>query len=240
LGDFGAASTVTAAGRRQRYRDGAVSDHPLHAVAYDRCMARAEARGLRERRRQLLAAASGRVLDIGAGTGLNLEHYRPGAVSEVDILEPDGAMARRLRARAATAAVPCTVHNVGVEEAGFADHSFDTVVSTLVLCTVPDLDGTGRRLRRWLAEGGQLLFLEHVVGVGWRARLRRGVAPLWSLGAAGCRLDRDTIAALRHVGLFVGECERFALPAGGPLLSECMAGVARPALGHAYAGPLVS
>ncbi len=214
-----------------------MADHPVFAALYERSMARTEAQGLRERRCRLLAPARGRVLEVGGGTGLNLDHYPAGAVTELVILEPDGAMARRLRPRAAAAAVPCEVDRRGIDEAAFPEGSFDTIVSTLALCTVPDVDRALRLVRGWMAPGGRLLFLEHVVGAGWRAGLRRAVTPVWSLAVGGCRLDRDIPSALRRAGLYVDECERFPLPAGGVLLAECVQGMARPALGHAWSGP---
>jgi SAM-dependent methyltransferase len=206
-----------------------MADHPLFAAAYDRLMAASEARGLAERRRQLLAGARGRVLEIGAGTGLNLAHYPVDAVSSVVALEPDGAMRRRLLRRIAEGTpVPCEVHEAGMGEAAFAAGSFDTVVSTLVLCTVASPSLAVADVKRWLAPDGQLLFLEHVRAPGLKGRLQSMVAPVWGLAAGGCHLDRDTLAVLRHGGLAVTDCDRFALPAGGILLSACVQGVARP------------
>jgi SAM-dependent methyltransferase len=212
-----------------------MADHGLLAATYDRCLARSEAGGLGVRRRQLLGLARGRVLEIGAGIGLNLAHYPAGAVAGVLALEPDGARVRRLGPRAASAPVPCEVRQAGLDEAAFENGSFDTVVATLALCAAPDVEVAASRIRRWLASDGQLLFLEHVVGMGWRAGLRRAVTPLWALASGGCRLDRDTLGALRRAGLFVGECDRFPMPAGGTLLAECVQGVARPRVGQAVA-----
>jgi SAM-dependent methyltransferase len=209
-----------------------MADHPLLAATYDRCLARSEAAGLRDCRRRLLADARGRVLEIGAGTGLNVGHYPAGAVSGLVALEPDGAMVRRLLPRLASAPIPAEVHQRAIDEADLDDGSFDTIVSTLVLCTVPDVDRAARRIHRWLAPHGRLLFLEHVVGVGWRAGMRRAVTPVWSLAAGGCHLDRDTLAALRRADLFVTDCGRFPMPRGGMLLAECVHGAARRRAGH--------
>jgi len=205
-------------------------DHRLHAAVYDTVMAQSEARGLCDRRQALLAGARGRVLEIGAGTGLNLAHYPPGAVTSVVLLEPDAAMRRRLLARIASLAspVPFEVLDAGIDDALFADGSFDTVVATLVLCTVPDQRRAAVAIRRWLAPSGRLLFLEHVRAQGLTGRLQWAVGPLWRHAAAGCRLDRDTLGAIRAAELAITDCERFAMPAGGILMGACVQGVARP------------
>jgi SAM-dependent methyltransferase len=206
-----------------------VADHPILAALYDRILASSEARGLAERRRTLLAHARGRVLEVGAGTGLNLAHYRPGQVTSLVALEPDGAMRRRLLPRVGTGTpVRCEVHEAGIDEVTFADGSFDTVVCTLVLCTVPDPARAVATIKAWLAPDGCLLFLEHVRAVGLTGRLQRAAAPVWRYAFGGCHLDRDTLGSLRAADLAITDCQRFALPAGGPLLSSCVQGVARP------------
>jgi SAM-dependent methyltransferase len=205
-----------------------MADHPLFAATYDRLSARAEEHGMAERRHRLLAGARGRVLEIGAGTGLNAAHYPSERIAELIALEPDGAMRRRLLPRLAGVGAPYRVEEAGIDEAQLADGSFDTIVSTMVLCTVPDVDRAARQIRRWLAPDGRLLFIEHVKGSGWRGTAQHLLTPLWSLAVAGCHLDRDSLAALRRADLFVTDCERFALPAGGPLLASCVQGVARP------------
>jgi SAM-dependent methyltransferase len=203
-------------------------EHRFFAAFYDRLQATNEAKGLADRRRSLLAGARGRVLEIGAGTGLNLRHYQPGVVTSLVALEPDAAMRRQLVRRLAECPVPCTVSEASVDEACFPDSSFDTIVATLVFCSLPDPDGAAAAMARWLTSGGRLLFLEHVRGVGLRGLAQRAVTPVWALPFAGCRLDRDTIEILRRAGLAVTDCERFAMPAGGPLLRTCAQGVARP------------
>jgi SAM-dependent methyltransferase len=205
-----------------------MADHRLFAALYDRMMAASEAGGLAGRRRDLLARASGRVLEIGAGTGLNLGYYPPTTVTSVVALEPDGAMRRRLDRRLGEAPVAVRVEGAGIDEADLPDHGFDTIVSTLVLCSVPNLPAAAARLRRWLAPGGQLLFLEHVRGPGWWAKLQAAATPVWSRLAAGCHLDRDTLGALRGAGLLIADCDRFPMPAGGPLHRTCVQGMAKP------------
>jgi SAM-dependent methyltransferase len=220
---------VTAATRTAlRYGGAAMADHPLFVAVYERSLEKSEAAGLAERRERLLAGARGRVLEIGAGTGVNLGHYPASGVSGLVALEPDGAMRRRLLPRLASSGISFEVEQAGIDDARFEDGSFDTIVSTLVLCTVPDLDSAAHQIRRWLAPDGQLLFLEHVHSAGLRGRAQQVVNPLWRLLVGGCHLNRDTLAALRRAGLFVTDCERFPLPAGGPLLTSCVQGIARP------------
>src|SRR3954447_25659557 len=127
-----------------------VPDHPLFARFYDRLTARTERGGLGDLRRELLSSASGRVLELGAGTGHNLEHYTD-AVTELVLAEPDPNMAQRLRERLTedgTAAATPSVIGAPAEELPFDDGSFDVVVATLVLCTVDDPARALREVRR--------------------------------------------------------------------------------------------
>ena len=166
------------------------------------------------------------MLEIGAGTGLNLRHYRVGRVSSILALEPDQAMADRLAWRAATLTIPFNARRVGIDDADLPEGEFDTIVSTLVLCCVADPSAAAASIARWLAPGGRLLFIEHVAALGVRGHAQRALTPLWSRLAGACHLDRDTVATLRGAGLSVSDCERFALPAAGPLFASCVAGVA--------------
>jgi SAM-dependent methyltransferase len=180
-----------------------------------------------DRRRTLTAGARGRVLDIGADSGLDLGHYRPGVVSSVVALGSHSPLSRNLGLRRPQAHVPFEVHEGSIETAEFAAGSFDTVVTSWVFCRVDDPDRAAAAIAGWLKPNGCLLFLEHVRGVGLRAWAQRGATPLWAR-FAGCHLDRDTIVTLRRAGFAVTDCERFAIPAGGPLFRTCVQGVARP------------
>lgn len=200
---------------------------------YDWALAAVERRGLAARRARLLATARGRVLEIGAGTGLNVRHYRPDRVDSLLALEPDAAMRGRLAQRAATATVPMEIRGETIEAAELAEGSFDTIVVTLTMCSVPDPAAAAAAIFGWLAPGGRLLCIEHVAALGLRGRLQRGVTPLWAQVAGGCQLDRDTLTTLRQAGLSVSDCERFALPAAGPLFKTCVQAVAwRPPIGE--------
>lgn len=195
-----------------------------------------EARGLAARRRRLVGSATGRVLEIGAGTGRNLRWYRPDRVSSVVALEVDKARGRWLARRAETLAMPFGWQEVAVEEAVFSPESFDTVVATLALCRVAQPAIVATAIGSWLVPGGRLLFLEHVASLGVRGRLQRLVAPAWARVSGGCHLDRDTLATLRASGLSVSDCTRFVMPAAGPLrplLGSCVEAVAwRPPIGE--------
>jgi len=201
----------------------------LHAALYDAALAPAERAGLAEARRRLLSRTRGRVLEIGAGTGLNLDHY-PVGLASLDLVEPDPAMRAKLggRVRRARLAPPVDVHAASFEDAELTPHSYDTVVTTLALCTVPDLPGALARIAALLAPGGQLLFLEHVRAPGLRGRLQSLAAPLWRRLAAGCHLDRDVPVALRQADFVISDIERFRLARTGPLLAPAVAGLAWP------------
>jgi ubiquinone/menaquinone biosynthesis C-methylase UbiE len=177
----------------------------LQACLYDPFLALAERRGMAARRAALLAAARGRVLEIGAGTGLNLAHY-PADVDELVLSEPEPRMRARLERRVARSGRAATVMPAPAEALPFADGSFDTVVSTLVLCTVADAPAALRELRRVLAPGGRLLFIEHVRADARRlARRQDRLASVWRGFAQGCRCNQPTLELLERQGLGVVE-----------------------------------
>jgi SAM-dependent methyltransferase len=162
------------------------------ARLYDPFLTLAERRGMRERRHRLLRGARGRVLELGAGTGLNLAHY-PDDLDELVLTEPDGAMRRALERRIAHAGRRARVVAAPAEALPFADGAFDTVVSTLVLCTVADARAAVAEARRVLAPGGRLLFVEHVRSDAARlARLQDRLAGAWAAFGQGCRCNRAT------------------------------------------------
>ncbi|WP_199424775.1 class I SAM-dependent methyltransferase [Actinotalea solisilvae] len=168
----------------------------LGATVYDPFLARGERLGLERRRIALLAGARGRVLEIGTGTGLNLAHY-PADVEELVLTEPVAPMADRARARLAASGRAAEVLAAPAEDLPVATASVDTVVSTLVLCTVRDVESALSEVARVLRPGGRLLFVEHVHAAGtalgrWQTRL----AGPWAGCAGGCRCDRDLLAAI--------------------------------------------
>jgi ubiquinone/menaquinone biosynthesis C-methylase UbiE len=205
--------------------------HRFFAAVYDRLMAANEEAGMSDKRADLLAGARGRTLELGAGTGLNLEHY-PDSVSELLLTEPDPHMAKRLRGRVELAGRPFAVEVVeaGAEQLPFAEASFDTVVSTLVFCTIPDPDRAAAEVARVLRPEGSLLLLEHVRSeeprtARWQDRLERP----WGWFAAGCHPNRDTSATLSSrfdVSALDDDTCPGTVP---PLVKPLLRGAARPA-----------
>jgi ubiquinone/menaquinone biosynthesis C-methylase UbiE len=179
-------------------------------------------------RAALIGRASGRVLELGVGTGANLPFYTE-AAREVVGLEPCAALLEQARARAATLPDPQRITLVqGVAESlPFPDDSFDTVVACLVFCTIPDAATAAAEARRVLRPGGQFLFFEHVASTDagtrrWQERLN----PLWQKAACGCRLNCDTAEVFRAAGLEWREFDRFRHPKVLALAGTMIRGVA--------------
>lgn len=183
--------------------------HPIFAVLYDAITRPAERKFLGPHRAYLVGAARGRVLDVGSGTGINFEHYPPGA--EVVAIEPDTYMLRRAQARADRLGKPVKLLDESAEDLPFPDASFDVAVATLVFCTIPNPDRALQELRRVLRPSGQLRFLEHVRAArpGW-ARFQDAIVPLWRRIGAGCHPNRDTVAAIERAGFRIGEVNCYA------------------------------
>jgi SAM-dependent methyltransferase len=166
------------------------------AALYDPFLRRGERLGMAGRRTELLRRAAGRVVEIGAGTGLNAGHYPETA--EVVLTEPVPAMYRRLEKRVRGHAGMRPLQ-ASADALPMADASVDTVVSTLVLCTVPDVDRVLAELARVLRPGGRLLFCEHVRAEDPKlARRQTRLAGPWAAFAQGCRCDRDTVALVKQ------------------------------------------
>lgn len=175
------------------------------------------------RRRAVLADARGRVLEIGAGTGFNLEHY-PAEVGEIVITEPAAGMMRRAQRRADELGRPVTAVLASAERLPFEDRSFDTVVSTLVLCSVEHQDRALAEIRRVLKPGGRLLFIEHVRSdeprlARWQDRLERP----WGV-AMGCSPNRATLERIEAAGFDVEELEHGKLPKSPPIVRPLISG----------------
>ena len=184
----------------------------IFAALYDRMFDAIELAGLSEMRAALLTEAHGRTLELGAGTGLNLRHYPPTGVALV-LTEPEEPMARRLERRVREARSEAPVVRAPADRLPFDDASFDTVVSTLVLCTVPDQRAALGEIRRVLSDQGTLLFLEHVRADSARqARRQDRIQPLWRRVGHGCRCNRDTLASIREAGFTVERLIRDQLP----------------------------
>ncbi|WP_460710250.1 class I SAM-dependent methyltransferase [Nocardioides dilutus] len=171
----------------------------LDAALYDPFLAKGERKGMARRRAELLETAGGRVLEVGAGTGLNVDHY-PAGLEALVLTEPVAAMAERLRRRVAAHGrlAHAEIVEAPAEVLPFPTGSFDTVVSTMVLCTVVDVESALSEVARVLAPGGRLLFIEHVHADGTRlGRWQRRLSGAWAAYAQGCRCDRDLVGAIR-------------------------------------------
>ncbi|MCU0308755.1 MAG: methyltransferase domain-containing protein [Thermoleophilia bacterium] len=195
------------------------------ARGYDAGMWPVERARLGAWRHRLLALARGDVVELGAGTGLMVPHYRQ--VDRVVATEPDPAMRARLAARARAARVPVEVVDARAEALPLPDRSADTVVSAFVLCGVDDPAAVLAEVRRVLRPGGRMLFMEHVRARhgAWAARQAR-LDHAWGR-VAGCHLDRDTEALITGAGLAVEVLRREERPFGVPLVPVVI-GQARP------------
>jgi ubiquinone/menaquinone biosynthesis C-methylase UbiE len=179
------------------------------ATAYDRMSHKSEEAGLRAMRESLLASADGRVLEIGGGTGANLPLYD--GVGSLVVTEPEPAMLRRLQEKARAQAPGAKVVQAPAEALPFEDASFDTVVSTLVLCGVDQERSLGE-VRRVLRPGGRLLFLEHVrSGDPAVARLQDRMNWL-NRFLVGCECNRRTLSGIEAAGFVVSQVEHAVMP----------------------------
>ena len=200
------------------------------AAIYDRLTAGSEKAGLAAHRQQLLEGVSGRVLEVGGGTGANLPYYA-NAVEDLVITEPEEPMARRLERKLANSAVKATVVRAPAERLPFEDASFDVVVSTLVLCTVEDPAQALEEIRRVLRPGGKLLFLEHVRAdeessfARWQDRLN-GVQ---NRIGHGCHANRRTLENIRTAGFTIERIERDQLKKVPPIIRPLIVGSAQRA-----------
>ena len=192
---------------------------------YDRFSNGNEKAGLAEMRRDLIACASGDVLEIGGGTGANLGYYGAG-VESLTVTEPEPPMLKRLQRKAREQNSPATVLRAPAEDLPFEDASFDTVVSTLVLCGVDDQPRAVRELRRVLRPGGRLIFIEHVrsddPGV---ARMQNRMNPVNRFMVC-CDCNRPTLETIRSAGFEVTELEQTELPKAPPFVRPLIVGTA--------------
>ncbi|MGW0495738.1 class I SAM-dependent methyltransferase [Streptomyces sp. NPDC003007] len=213
-----------------------VVHHPLFARCYARASVAAETRmGMGRIRGRLLGGLSGRVIEIGAGNGLNFAHY-PGTVAEVVAIEPE----RRLRQLAVEAAlraeVPVDVAPGVAEALPVKSEGFDAAVVSLVLCSVRDVPRALGELRRVLRPGGEVRFFEHGRGGGRAMTFTQQALDrtVWPVLSGGCHVAREPVRALRDAGFELGPYRRLLMPEQGPTLptSYCVLGTAwRPAEG---------
>jgi ubiquinone/menaquinone biosynthesis C-methylase UbiE len=175
--------------------------HPLFARCFDR-LSRAIEPEIGARRDELLEGLTGRVLEIGAGNGINFDHY-PSSVSEVVAIEPEPYLRSKAERAAREARVPVTVQAGIAEELGLPDASFDAAVTCLVLCTVAHQARALAEVRRVLRPGGELRFLEHVrapAGLKPRVQAIADRSGVWPILGGGCHCARDTTGAIEAMG----------------------------------------
>jgi ubiquinone/menaquinone biosynthesis C-methylase UbiE len=183
--------------------------HPCFARLYSRVSRWLDHRGGSEHRQRLVAPLSGRVIEVGAGNGLNFPHY-PRSVTSVLALEPEARLGAEALRSAPAAPVPVRMVSARAEQLPVADDRFDGAVLSLVMCSVADPARALAELRRVVRPGGTIRFYEHVrsprPAVG---AVQDVVTPVWSAGAGGCHLNRDTIATIRAAGFEITALDRF-------------------------------
>jgi len=197
----------------------------IFAATYDRFMSKTERQGLTDMRRHLIARAAGRVIEIGGGTGNNLVHYTA-EVTALTVTEPEPAMVNRLRRHAAERAAFATVLRAPAEDLPFEDGSFDTAVSTLVLCGVDDQQRALRQLVRVLKPGGRLLFLEHVRSQDPKSARLQDRVNWFNRLVVGCDCNRPTLDSIAEAGFVIDELQHGELPASPPFVRPLIIGTA--------------
>ena len=179
----------------------------MGSLAYDLFMLPLERFALSRLRRRLIPLAEGKVLELGAGTGANLRYYDRRRVEE--ILLSDLRAGRRIQKRARQASARFVPADV--EALPFADSRFDTVVFTLLFCSVDNPDRGMAEIRRVLKPGGRIIYLEHVLGCSSATQnLQRRMTPLWRRVSGNCHLDRDTLSVIEQAGFIPEEIDRRA------------------------------
>ena len=169
-------------------------------------------------RAQIVPQAEGRVLEIGIGSGLNLSFYDPAKVSVIVGVDPSAAMQALAQQRAAQISIPVEMIALELGQIQAADASFDSIVCTFTLCTIPDAMAALQEMRRVLKPGGKLLFSEHGLApdlpvVRWQNRL----TPLWKPFSGGCHLNRDIPALIRAGGFSIGQLDSSYLKGPRPM-----------------------
>ena len=197
----------------------------LFALTYDRQMGRVDRAGLAVHRKELLTGATGRVLEIGSGPGINLPYYGSG-VTSLTLTEPEPPMFRRLEKRAASHAAGTTALRAPAEDLPFEDDSFDVAVSTLVLCGVSDQPRALRELHRVLRPGGELLFIEHVRSDDPSLARLQDRMNGFNRFLVGCDCNRPTLRTIESAGFEVTKVEHTSLPNAPKFVRPLIVGAA--------------
>ncbi|PID00868.1 MULTISPECIES: class I SAM-dependent methyltransferase [unclassified Sporosarcina] len=173
---------------------------------YDMAMKPLEATRFKKVRTELIRHAQGNVLEIGSGTGINFPYYQQ--AKHVTAIEPNPEMSRRATRRGRNAHVPITLYEANAESLPFADHTFDTVISTLVFCTIPNPLLALKEIQRVSKPGATILFFEHVkMKQPTLAKAQDLVNPLWEKVCDGCQLNRDTLSMIVDSGIYIEQLE---------------------------------
>lgn len=175
---------------------------------YDLFMVPLERKKFKTIRINLLSKASGKVLEIGSGTGINFPIYR--SVESVTAIEPNPHMIKRSLAKKAMSKIPIEIVNIGAEQLPFDNDSFDTVVATLVFCTIPDVEKALLEMKRVCKPEGKILLFEHVkLDNRFLAKLQDWLTPFWKKICDGCCLNRETTYLLKKNGYQMIHMEKF-------------------------------
>jgi ubiquinone/menaquinone biosynthesis C-methylase UbiE len=200
----------------------------LMALFYDRVMSKTEQACLGPWRRELLRGVSGEVLEIGAGTGASIDYY-PDAVTRLVLSEPDRHMRRQLADKVGSLGLShVSVAAGSAERVEAEDASFDYVVTSLVCCSVSNLQASLREIERVLRPGGGFVFLEHVAAARGspRRRWQNGLNPLWRTFMGNCHLNRETEQAIVDAGFDIERIERESMRKAPPIVRPTIRGLA--------------
>lgn len=195
-------------------------EHPIFATLYNWIMIPQDWLGFRKLRQEIVRTAKGKVLELGVGTGLNLPHYQD--IEWVIGIDPDPYMLKKAYFQTRKAVIPVELSKCSAEELPFEDAIFDTVIATLVFCTIPEADKAAREVHRVLKPEGTFRFLEHVgAKTPFLAKVQDKVTPVWRKLCGGCHLNRDTIDLFQRNGFELVELDNIKY-------NLVLRGVARP------------
>jgi ubiquinone/menaquinone biosynthesis C-methylase UbiE len=202
--------------------------HRLFAATYDRQTRNLERHGLAAIRESLIATASGDVLEVGAGTGANLAYYRAAGIRSLTLTDPNPSMLRRLERKAVAGNIDAMVLRAPAEDLPFDDGSFDTVVSTLVLCGVDDQPRAAREVHRVLRPGGRLLVVEHVRSAEPRRARTQDRMNWLNRIVVRCDCNRPTLDTLDRSGFDVATVREWSMPKVPTFVQPAVVGVVTP------------
>lgn len=169
---------------------------------YDMAMRPLEKTKFKKIRKTLVNQATGRVLEVGSGTGVNFPHYQN--ATQVDAIEPNPLMKERALKRMVGTRIPIQIYQAKAEKLPFADNTFDSVVATLVFCTIPEPIKALQEIQRVSKPNAKILFFEHVrLDQAFLGKTQDILTPLWKKTCDGCHLNRDTLELIKQSNLSV-------------------------------------